>query len=195
MDIPEEIRAKLMSQLGVSNDHINEALGMAQKSSNIGVTPFLQHMRKMTEYFKTFKDQTEKLEQFSKCRSSRERIDLVQKAVCKSEFKDVKKLFSKRKPKKDDKEKSKKYRDTGNKFYQNKRFKEALRSYTDSMIEVTIDEEGKSKEIALALGNRYIHRVEINCIDVILFVCLYPDRLCIFKWVTTPSVWRTSRPP
>ena len=162
MDIPEEIRAKLMSQLGVSNDHINEALGLAQKSPNVGVTPFLQHMRKMTEYFKTFKNQTEKLEQFGKCRSSRERIDLVQKAVSKSEFKDVKKLFSKRKPKKDDKDQSKKYRDAGNKFYQHKRFKEALKSYTDSMIEVTIDEEGKSKEIALALGNRFVHQVQIS---------------------------------
>ena len=158
MDIPEEIRAKLMAQLGVSNDHINEALGLAQKSPNVGVTPFLQHMRKMTEYFKTFKNQTEKLEQFGKCRSSKERIELVQKAVSESEFKDVKKLFSKkRKPKKDDKDQSKKYRDAGNKFYQHKRFTEALRSYTDSMIEVTIDEEGKSKEIALALGNRLVH--------------------------------------
>ena len=67
-------------------------------------------------------------------------------------------MFSKkRKPKKDDKDQSKKYRDAGNKFYQHKRFTEALRSYTDSMIQVTIDEEGKSKEIALALGNRSVH--------------------------------------
>ena len=27
MNIPEEIRAKLMEQLGVSSDHIDEALG------------------------------------------------------------------------------------------------------------------------------------------------------------------------
>ena len=192
MDIPEEIRAKLMAQLGVSSDHINEALGLAQKSSNVGVTPFLQHMRQMTEYFKSFKNQTEKLEQFAKCRSSRERIDLVQKAVSKSEFKDVKKLFSKRNPKKDDKDQSKKYRDAGNKFYQHKRFPEALRSYTDSMIEVTIDEEGKSKEIALALGNRYtVYITHVHEVKIFSQRFLFSDRRYIFSWDTTHSVWRT----
>ena len=141
-----------MTQMCYCTDYFS----LAQKSQNVGVTPFLQHMRKMTEYFKTFKNQTEKLQQFAKCRSSRERIDLVQKAISESEFKDVKKLFSNRKTKKDDKDNSRKHREAGNKFYQHKKLKEALRSYTDSMIEVTIDEKGKSQEIALALGNRWM---------------------------------------
>ena len=128
---------------------------LAQKSPNVGVTPFLQHMRKMTEFFKTFKNQSKKFEQFSSCESVVDRIKLVHQALAsKEEFRNVTGLFINKGPKPDNKDRSKKLRDIGNKLYQTKKFKEAIKSYTESMYEVTIDAEGKSKEIALALGNR-----------------------------------------
>ena len=46
--IPEDMKQKIMAQLGVSSEHIDEALSLAQKSPNIGVTPFLQHMNRAT---------------------------------------------------------------------------------------------------------------------------------------------------
>ena len=108
MDIPEEIRLKLMEQLGVSCDHIDDALGMAQKSpNNIGVTPFLQHMRRMSEYFKTFKNQEQKLKQFGSSKTVVERLQLVNEALAGSEeFRNVDKLFSKTKSRKHNPEKS-----------------------------------------------------------------------------------------
>ena len=127
---------------------------MAEKSPNVGVTPFLQHMRRMTEFFKTFKDQTRKMQQFSASATTAERLQLVHQALAGSEFETVKTLFADRKLKRDNRERSKQLRDSGNKLYQQKKFTEALKAYTDSALEVTIDENGKSKEIALALGNR-----------------------------------------
>ena len=129
-------------------------LRLAEKSPNVGVTPFLQHMRRMTEFFKTFKDQTRKMAQFSASATTAERLQLVHQALTGSEFETVQTLFADRKLKRDNRERSKQLRDSGNKLYQQKKFTEALKAYTDSALEVTIDENGKSKEIALALGNR-----------------------------------------
>ena len=112
-------------------------------------------MRAMTEYFKTFKNQSEKLDQFSKCKSLDERLTMVHQALMSSEdFRDVTGLFKNKTKRKSNPEKSKQNRDMGNKFYQKKQFLEAIEAYTDSALEVTIDGEGKSKEISLALGNR-----------------------------------------
>ena len=156
MDIPEEMKKKLMAQLGVSSEHIDEALSLAQKSPNVGVTPFLQHMRKVTEFFKTFKNEQEKLKKFAECSSVEERITMVYQAInSHPEFQDVKNVFPRERYKSEDKEKSKQFRDKGNKFYQAKKFQDAIQMYTDSAVATVIDEKGKSKELALALGNRY----------------------------------------
>ena len=94
---------------------------MAEKSPTVGVTPFLRHMREMTEYFKSFKNQTEKLEQFSRCESNAERIDLVYRALCSSDkFKDVETLFKDVKPKQSDPGRSVELRGLGNKLYAGK---------------------------------------------------------------------------
>ena len=170
MDIPEEIRAKLMEQLGVSSDHIDEALGVAQKSPNVGVTPFLQRMRKMSEYFKTFKNQEQKLQQFSSLSNISDKLQLVNEALSSNhEFRDVENMFRGVMRKPHNPEKSKKLRDVGNKLYQHKKFTEAIKAYTDAMLEVTIDETGKCKEIGLALGNRsavfFQNNQFQNCLD------------------------------
>ena len=128
---------------------------MAEKSPTVGVTPFLRHMREMSEYFKSFKNQTEKLGQFSACQSIAERIELVHRAISsKDRFRTVDSLFQDVKIKQNDPERSKKLRDSGNKSYQRKDFKEALRNYTAAARAANIDSEGKSKEVALALANR-----------------------------------------
>ena len=109
----------------------------------------------MTEYFKTFKNKSEKLDQFSKCKSLDERLTMVHQALLSSaDFRDVQSLFKNKTQKKNNSEKSKQYRDYGNTFYQKKQFLDAIEAYTDSALEVTIDGKGKSKEISLALGNR-----------------------------------------
>ena len=78
-------------------------------------------MREMTEYFKSFKNQTEKLEQFSRCESSAERIDLVYRAVSSSDkFKNVETLFQDVKPKESDPGRSVELRGLGNKLYTGK---------------------------------------------------------------------------
>eukprot|EP00090_Calanus_glacialis_P007248 TRINITY_DN15692_c0_g1_i1.p1 TRINITY_DN15692_c0_g1~~TRINITY_DN15692_c0_g1_i1.p1 ORF type:complete len:671 (-),score=156.98 TRINITY_DN15692_c0_g1_i1:49-2061(-) len=155
MDIPEEMKKKLMAQLGVSSEHIDEALSLAQKSPNVGVTPFLQHMRKVTEFFKTFKNEKEKLRMFAECSTLEERINMVYQAIqSHPEYKEVRNMFPEQRYKVADIDKSKQFRDKGNKLYQAKQFKEAIKTYTESAVHTVIDENGKSKELALALGNR-----------------------------------------
>merc|ERR1711936_139209 len=149
------MKKKLMAQLGVSSEHIEEALSLAQKSPNVGVTPFLQHMRKVTEFFKTFKNEKEKLKKFAECSSVKERISMVYQAInSHPEFKDVSNLFTKQRNIVKDVDKSKQLRDKGNKLYQTKKFQDAIKTYTESAVATVIDENGKSKELALALGNR-----------------------------------------
>jgi len=138
----------------------------------------------MTEFFKTFKNQSKKFEQFSSCESVGDRIKLVHQALAsKEEFRNVTGLFINKGPKPDNKDRSKKLRDIGNKLYQTKKFKEAIKSYTESMYEVTIDAEGKSKEIALALGNRsavYFQSGEyVKCLEDIEAALMfgYPEEM------------------
>ena len=47
LEIPEELRARLMAHLGVSAEHIDQAVASAE-GPTVGVTPFLQHMRKVS---------------------------------------------------------------------------------------------------------------------------------------------------
>ena len=47
LEIPEELRARLMATLGVSAEHIDQAVASAG-GPTVGVTPFLQHMRKVS---------------------------------------------------------------------------------------------------------------------------------------------------
>ena len=109
----------------------------------------------MTEYFKSFKNQQQKLEQFSNTKSVDERLRLVYQALSNSkDFSEVKELFKNKVPRNNSTDQSKQKRDIGNKFYQKKQFKEAVKAYTDSALAVTIDVNGKSREISLALGNR-----------------------------------------
>ena len=109
----------------------------------------------MTEYFKSFKNQQQKLEQFSNTKSVDERLRLVYQALSNSkDFSEVKELFRNKVPRNNSTDQSKQKRDIGNKFYQKKQFKEAVKAYTDSALAVTIDVNGKSREISLALGNR-----------------------------------------
>ena len=143
---------------------------LAEKSPTVGVTPFLRHMREMTEYFKSFKNQTEKLEQFSKCETSAERIDLVYRAVTSSnKFKNVDSLFQDVKPKQKDPGRSVELRGLGNKLYAGKVYKEALATYTKAALAVSVDSAGKSEEISLALANRsavYFHLTEYEkCLE------------------------------
>ena len=143
---------------------------MAEKSPSVGVTPFLRHMREMSEYFQSFKNQTEKLEQFSKCQTNAERINLVFKAISsKEKFRKVDSLFQDVKAKENNPERSKKLREAGNKFYSRRDYQEALKTYTAAALAVSVDKEGKCKEIALALANRsavYFQREEFEkCLD------------------------------
>ena len=72
-------------------------------------------MREMTEYFKSFKNQSEKLDQFSRCQTSAERIDLVYRAVTSSKkFKNVETLFQDVKPQEKDAGRSEELRGLGN---------------------------------------------------------------------------------
>ena len=113
----------------------------------------------MTEYFKSFKNQSEKFPQFADCKTVKDKIKLVQQAVSSSEnFSNVGHLFLNKEPKPHNTEKSNQLRDRGNKFYKNKKYQDAIKSYTESMLEVTIDSNGKCKEIALALGNRWVKK-------------------------------------
>ena len=156
MEIPEDMKQKIMAQLGVSSEHIDEALSLAQKSPNVGVTPFLQHMRKVSEFFKTFKNEKEKLKMFAQCSSLEDRVHLVYQAILSHpEYKDVRNMFPEQRYKTADVEKSKQCRDKGNKLYQAKQFREAIKTYTESCVNTVIDENGKSRELSLALGNRY----------------------------------------
>ena len=121
----------------------------------MGVTPFLRHMREMTEYFKSFKNQSEKLEQFSRCESRAERIELVYRAVSSSDkFRDVETLFKDVKPKQSEPGRSLELRGLGNKLYAGKVYKEALTTYTNAALAANVDSAGKSEEVALAVANR-----------------------------------------
>ena len=157
---------------------------LAEKSPNVGVTPFLRHMREMSEYFKSFKNQTEKLEQFSRCKNNAERIDLVLRAISSSEkFRSVDFLFQDVKAKRNDPDESKRLRDSGNRLYKRKDFKGALKTYTAAALVVNIDSDGKCKEIALALGNRsavYFQMKEFEkCLDDLEAALMfgYPESL------------------
>ena len=52
------------------------------------------------------------------------------------------------------KEKSKKLRASGNKFYEKKEFEKALNDYNSSILSAPIDESGTGREVALGLANR-----------------------------------------
>ena len=157
---------------------------LAEKSPTVGVTPFLRHMREMTEYFKSFKNQTEKLEQFARCETSAERIELVYRAVTSSnKFKTVDTLFQDVKPRQNDPARSVELRGLANKLYAGKVYKEALTAYTKAALAANVDSAGKSEEIALALANRsavYFQLAEFeNCLEDLEAALMfgYPEAL------------------
>ena len=141
-------------------------------------------MREMSEYFKSFKNQTEKLEQFSRCETNAERIELVYRAVSTSnKFKNVDTLFQDVKPPQNNPGRSDELRGLGNKLYAGRVYAEALTAYTKAALAVNVDSAGKSKEIALALANRsavYFHLAEFEkCLEDLEAALMfgYPEAL------------------
>ena len=162
-----------------AGDHIEEALSLAKKDPVVGVTPFLEHMRKVSEYFSTFENAGKKLAKFHKLASPGEKVEMVLQALrahptyVKASNCLPKGSFELR----EGGERSKQLRDQGNKLYQAKKFTEAIRMYTEAALIAGFDSEAKSTEAALAIGNRsavYFHQKDwCRCEDDLEAALLY----------------------
>ena len=144
-------------------EHIEEALSLAKKDPDIGVTPFLEHMRKVSEYFSSFENAGKKLAKFHKLSSPGEKVEMVLQALRAhpTYMKASNCLPRGSLTLREGGERSKQLREQGNKLYQSKRFSEAIKMYTEAAILAGFDSDAKSLEAALAIGNRsavYFHQ-------------------------------------
>ena len=201
LEIPEELRVKLMAHLGVSgifrsiivtkiftqktDDHIEEALSLAKKDPAVGVTPFLEHMRKVSEYFSSFENAGKKLAKFHKLTSPGEKVEMVLQALRAhpTYMKASNCLPRGSLQPREGADRSKHLRDQGNKLYQSKKFPEAIRMYTEAALVAGFDSDAKSVEAALAVGNRsavYFHQKDWSRCEEDLEAALlygYPENM------------------
>ena len=115
-------------------------------------------MRETTEFFKSFKNQDEKFEKFSKCASNAERVDMVYQAINSNpKFSNISPLFPARATTGPDQ--SRQLREAGNKQFKARRLEEAALLYTKAAA-AGAGGGGDDREAALALGNRSAVAVE-----------------------------------
>ena len=136
-------------------------------------------MRKVSEYFSSFENAGKKLAKFHKLGSPGEKVEMVLQALR------AHPTYSKASsclPRgslqlREGGERSKELREQGNKLYQSKKFPEAIRMYTEAALLAGFDSDGKSMEVALAIGNRsavYFHQKDWSrCEDDLEAALLY----------------------
>ena len=168
-----------------TDDHIEEALSLAKKDPAVGVTPFLEHMRKVSEYFSSFENAGKKLAKFHKLTSPGEKVEMVLQALRAhpTYMKASNCLPRGSLQPREGADRSKHLRDQGNKLYQSKKFPEAIRMYTEAALVAGFDSDAKSVEAALAIGNRsavYFHQKDWSRCEEDLEAALlygYPENM------------------
>lgn len=156
MEIPSEMRERLMASLGVSSEEISAAITSVTESAKTPkVTPFVSYINQMID---TFKADEQALTEFSKCKNIQDRIRLVYgKLSVHPAHRNIAHLFPGHAAEARDASQSKERRDQGNKLYAKGEYEKAIDKYTEAMVvsPVTISRDRvSSREMSLALGNR-----------------------------------------
>lgn len=164
--LTEEMKMQLMKVVGVTDvtefDNLVKQHAPQIENFDQSLTkhsPFDLQMVLMREQI-----ESSGINNFTDLKTVEEKIRYVYNILIKDpEFKNIKNICLKRKSQKDS-EKSKRFRDLGNKNFQKKINEEAIKYYNESILTGPI-ENGKGKDVSLGLGNRSVVFYNLNEYD------------------------------